>query len=1244
MKAHSFVNVVIPFDRDCSDQVNAVLKQWTDDAKGNSPTEGIEASLRRAGGIHFMSMTVVMPRCPAEKPESPAEKLERPAEKDAPAYPAPVEKPYAFSGLVSFKKPSNSTVGVRSLKSEQAHLLIEISSDHGANETLTLIADVLGPELNKLLSAADVKLCGQQLGEYLIDKSVVIGAKWGAKALGQVFSGSPGMTVQRICEEGEMAAFISDEIATRRKEKDWHALSLRQRVDAIRDKLWRRGYKWAFIAEPAPCLAGDPHNSWNEDTSVANPQVWKAAWLIASNLLWPLLLLYVALAFLILWNTATYGGPMLCQTPASSVALALLPVGLVTLYSLRRWPRVAFAALLVCGALYWRYGDLYYCTVNYHNAIVVAAIFVIALLVNGALRWPGLLVLALLMEVLTFGYSGPNLELIWIAQILIGLSVATALLMALRLGFTRGWFDTIVVALIAYLVVFQFELVSRFAWTLVVMSGLLLALVVAVAVFFAVVFLRLRWLEKTDAVEDQLPSAEHVKELLSVENFCVQNHLASVSRLKGGWLRKLTLRIAFAVVETGPFVCPPGFLGKNGVIHFARWMRIPGTDQMLFFSNYDGTWESYVADFIADAPQGVTAIWSNCIGFPRSEKLFSGGAKDRNKLMPWARRQQHPTTFWYSAYPKLTAERIRVNAAIRQGFASAESDADIRDWFDLFSSSPRRPDELLTSQISSLVFGGMKRLPYAECYAIRLDGDLTARKRWFSNVASLASYGELLPGQKSAVVVALSARGLTKLIPQDKEQEFLRTFPVAFQQGMAMPARARLLSDDGANHPTNWKWDDKFKATNEEKSVDVLFILYGVDPEEMNKKRKHVLESMPQIAHVIEWIPLANLSVGDGSAGHVPANRKYETEAFGFVDGVSQPILRSAPGAHGARNPNDLVAAGEIILGYPDNLDTFPPSPSIEDKYDPQHFLPDVGPELRRRRPEFSRYEGRYRRDLGWNGTYLVVRQLEQDVAAFVQFIDSEARRVIADMIVATDGGKTAIEWGAKQQDTVDGLPLARPRYDQLPTAASDVDHVQDAIAAKMIGRHKDGTSLVRNPLMPGRQADPKAEPDNKFLLGAEDARGLRCPLGAHIRRANPRDTRFPGSQEEIASVNRHRILRVGRSYTEGNAENKEKKGLLFMCLNADIERQFEFIQKTWLLNPNIHGLQGEKDPILGRGERKLTIPTVTGPIELKIDKDFVTMRGGGYFFLPGRAVLRYLAWDDPDRENALTGNSNRER
>ncbi len=103
---------------------------------------------------------------------------------------------------------------------------------------------------------------------------------------------------------------------------------------------------------------------------------------------------------------------------------------------------------------------------------------------------------------------------------------------------------------------------------------------------------------------------------------------------------------------------------------------------------------------------------------------------------------------------------------------------------------------------------------------------------------------------------------------------------------------------------------------------------------------------------------------------------------------------------------------------------------------------------------------------------------------------------------------------------------------------------------------------------------------------------------------------------------NRHRVIRVGRPL------DAEKPGLLFMCLNGDIERQFEFLQQSWLRSPSFHGLSCEKDPVLGDGEAGVcsyTIPTRDGPVRLSPMPRFVTTKGGGYFFLPGKRLVEYL-------------------
>src|SRR6185437_15811430 len=116
---------------------------------------------------------------------------------------------------------------------------------------------------------------------------------------------------------------------------------------------------------------------------------------------------------------------------------------------------------------------------------------------------------------------------------------------------------------------------------------------------------------------------------------------------------------------------------------------------------------------------------------------------------------------------------------------------------------------------------------------------------------------------------------------------------------------------------------------------------------------------------------------------------------------------------------------------------------------------------------------------------------------------------------------------------------------------------------------------------------------------------------------ANPRDSLNPGSQDQIDISNRHRIIRVGRKYEPAKGG---KPGLLFICLNGDLERQFEFVQQTWVLGNVISlscpiTLAGERDPVLAGGPAHnagFTIPTGDGPMRLSPPPRFVTVRGGG--------------------------------
>jgi deferrochelatase/peroxidase EfeB len=161
-------------------------------------------------------------------------------------------------------------------------------------------------------------------------------------------------------------------------------------------------------------------------------------------------------------------------------------------------------------------------------------------------------------------------------------------------------------------------------------------------------------------------------------------------------------------------------------------------------------------------------------------------------------------------------------------------------------------------------------------------------------------------------------------------------------------------------------------------------------------------------------------------------------------------------------------------------------------------------------------------------------------------------------------------------------------------------------------------------------------EPANNFGFAHTDLQGFGCPLGSHMRRSNPRDslpsrdgaaTDLSASADLLASANGHRILRRGRKYGPDIADPRQDdgadRGLLFMCLNSDLVRHFEFIQQTWLLNPSFATLFDETDPLLGPPGR-MTIPAL--PLRLRpAVQTFVQMSGGEYFFLPSLPALDFL-------------------
>jgi deferrochelatase/peroxidase EfeB len=195
-----------------------------------------------------------------------------------------------------------------------------------------------------------------------------------------------------------------------------------------------------------------------------------------------------------------------------------------------------------------------------------------------------------------------------------------------------------------------------------------------------------------------------------------------------------------------------------------------------------------------------------------------------------------------------------------------------------------------------------------------------------------------------------------------------------------------------------------------------------------------------------------------------------------------------------------------------------------------------------------------------------------------------------------------------------------------------------------MVGRWPSGAPLVKAP----QADDPALCDDNDFFYHrGNDPHGFRCPIGAHIRRANPRDALDPepGSDRSIEVGKRHRLLRRGRTYGAPVAETMEiadilagrdtagERGLHFICFNTHIGRQFEFIQHTWLNNPKFDGLYEDDDPITGdrgggRGKPGGAFTMQAEPVRTRVSgiPRFSHVRGGGYFFMPGIRAVRFLA------------------
>jgi deferrochelatase/peroxidase EfeB len=490
--------------------------------------------------------------------------------------------------------------------------------------------------------------------------------------------------------------------------------------------------------------------------------------------------------------------------------------------------------------------------------------------------------------------------------------------------------------------------------------------------------------------------------------------------------------------------------------------------------------------------------------------------------------------------------------------------------------SQGRPVEL--GDVQGLVRFGYRHLTEA-CFVLLRVTDPAAARAWLAQapVASAVKTDRL---PDTALHVAFTSEGLRAL---GVAPDLCEGFSAEFVSGMASDAaRARRLGDVGANDPAGWKWGAG------ERVPHVAVLLYARD------------------GRLAAWEQAIEAQCAAGFA-RIERLSTYDTlgvEPFGFADGISQPEVdweRTRPVRDQDRLAyGNLTCLGEFLLGYPNEYGLYTPRPLMPPQRDPDGLLP---------RAEDAPEQA----DLGRNGAYLVIRQLRQDVPGFWRELDRQA-----------------------QGDAV----------------------LREQLAAAMVGRKKTG-----EPLMPTEEPVAGGDSAREAKLNAftyeADPRGVRCPLGAHIRRANPRSADLPPGppglvsrlcrmlgfnaaaleQDLVASTRFHRLLRRGRVYGAGAAAATASApgadiGLHFVCLVANIKRQFEFVQSAWLSGSRFDGLT-ESDPLLGHrlpdpGNTPtdgFSIPQADGPDRrLSGLPQFVTVLGGAYFFLPGIRALRYLA------------------
>jgi putative iron-dependent peroxidase len=424
-------------------------------------------------------------------------------------------------------------------------------------------------------------------------------------------------------------------------------------------------------------------------------------------------------------------------------------------------------------------------------------------------------------------------------------------------------------------------------------------------------------------------------------------------------------------------------------------------------------------------------------------------------------------------------------------------------------------------------------------------------KAWLSKLLQsglLLTAKRVLKGKKTspineAVAIAFSFAGLAKLGLSETGRH---PFPTPFRSGMGSALRESLLRDIPRQQ---WRWSD-VEGCADRQTVHIVVA---------NWRLPNAEPQMPPPPPEA----FCTLTPIENRPGSFRKDGKLY-EPFGFRDGIAQPVirgLRQEDGDNpkrvrqeaGALYEDRVVAAGEFVVGY-------------RNEYDELTYCPDLKDWTESGRATHP--GGRFT----LNGSYLAVRQIQQNKAAF------------------------------------DALEAA----------------IGESICEKLMGRSKNGLPLSWKGDRSKPVSDSRAD---AFRYQVDDANGFMCPKGAHIRRMNPRDSLGVDVKAGIKSSKLHRLLRRGRPYRE-ETEDKDnpRQGLFFIACNADLERQSEFMHQRWMRNFRFGNLHHEDDPVVGSPDppKKFTVPGLPSGGEVTLEALTETL-GGGYFFLPGIKALEFI-------------------